>query len=204
MVGTSIRYRHLIGREALLDTIISDVAEHGFADRSLRDIAAAVGTSHRMLNYHFGSREGLLEAIVVRQLERDREVDSSLFDYTSDDDGLDARWAQGATEGERAFDRLFFELVAIAARGGEATERFRSDYVEPWLALSAEAARRFGLDVDAARSLTRLDVAVLVGLALDRMLTGDDDGVDSAYRTYAELRRPTIERARAVARDTAD
>lgn len=157
-----------------------------------------------MLNYHFGSREGLLEAIVTRQLERAREVDASLFDYASDVDGLDARWAQGSTDDERAFDRLFFELVAIAARGGSSTERFRNDYVEPWLALSEQAARRFGLDADATRSLTRLDVAVLVGLALDRLLTDDDAGVDAAYRTYAELRRPTVERARTIARTGGD
>jgi pimeloyl-ACP methyl ester carboxylesterase len=39
-------------------------AEDGLADRSLREIAASAGTSHRMLLYHFGSREGLLAAIV--------------------------------------------------------------------------------------------------------------------------------------------
>ena len=51
-------------RAELLDRVVADVAEHGLTDRSLRDIAAAVGTSHRMLLYHFGSRQGLVAAIV--------------------------------------------------------------------------------------------------------------------------------------------
>jgi len=36
----------------------------GITDMSLRELAAAIGTSHRMLLYHFGSREGLLNAVV--------------------------------------------------------------------------------------------------------------------------------------------
>ncbi|MEL6891676.1 MAG: TetR/AcrR family transcriptional regulator [Actinomycetota bacterium] len=189
-----------MGRQQLLEAIVADVARHGFADRSLRDLATAVGSSHRMLHYHFGSREGLLEAIVIHQLDRARDDDAELFDFTTDDDGLDARWRRSTTPEERAFDLLFFELVAMAARGGEETARFRAGYIEPWLQLSEHAARRFGLDADASRATTRLDVAVLVGLALDRLLTDDDAGVQAAFDTYAEMRRPSIERARAAAR----
>src|SRR5919199_2429138 len=51
-------------REKLLAAVIGYVAAHGFSDLSLREVAAAIGTSHRMLIYHFGSREGLLVAVV--------------------------------------------------------------------------------------------------------------------------------------------
>src|SRR5436853_5945379 len=51
-------------REKLLAAVIDYVATHGFSDLSLREVAAAIGTSHRMLIYHFGSREGLLVAVV--------------------------------------------------------------------------------------------------------------------------------------------
>ncbi len=50
----------------------------GIGDRSLRDIAAAVGTSHRLLLHHLGSRDELLLAIVEqvesRQMARLREL----------------------------------------------------------------------------------------------------------------------------------
>ncbi|SCL13475.1 transcriptional regulator, TetR family, partial [Micromonospora nigra] len=53
-------------REALLDRCVDALTDAGFSQLSLREIAAAAGTSHRMLLYHFGSREGLLAAVVGR------------------------------------------------------------------------------------------------------------------------------------------
>src|SRR5579884_153975 len=60
-------------RERLLAAAIDYVASHGITDVSLRELAAAIGTSHRMLIYHFGSKEGLLVAIVQRVEEAQRE-----------------------------------------------------------------------------------------------------------------------------------
>ena len=148
-----------------------------------------------MLIYHFGSREGLLEAVVLEQVERAREDDAELFPYDGVGD-LDRRWEQGKTPEERNFDRLFFELAAYAASHSDETSRFRSEYVEPWLKMSETAAREAGIDSSEARALSRLDVAVLVGLALDRQLTDDDDEIDRAFERYAEMRRPIIEQYR--------
>src|SRR5262245_35003627 len=58
-------------KERLLRATIDYVADHGLTDRSLRQIAAAIGTSHRMLVYHFGSKDGLLIE-VVRAVESDQ------------------------------------------------------------------------------------------------------------------------------------
>jgi AcrR family transcriptional regulator len=51
-------------REQLLQAAIAYVAANGVTDVSLRELARAIGSSHRMLIYHFGSKEGLLVAIV--------------------------------------------------------------------------------------------------------------------------------------------
>src|SRR6202008_3712914 len=51
-------------RERLLAAAMDHVVEHGVGDLSLRGLAAALGTSHRMLSYHFGSREGLLIEVI--------------------------------------------------------------------------------------------------------------------------------------------
>ena len=50
-------------RERLLAAAVDQAMRGGIADLSLRELAAAIGTSHRMLLYHFGSREGLLVAV---------------------------------------------------------------------------------------------------------------------------------------------
>lgn len=168
--------------------MIREIRENGFSDRSLRDIAAAVGSSHRMLIYHFGSREGLLEAVVTAELAASREDDEALFRH-AEGEGLRARWERTKTRSERSFDSLFFELAAHAARQQPETAQFRAEYVEPWLAMSAQAAEEAGGDASTARALTRLDVAVLVGLGLDRLMSGDEDELDRAFDTYDSMRR---------------
>ena len=56
-------------RDRLLGAAVEHALTEGIVDLSLREIAVGIGTSHRMLIYHFGSREGLLVA-VVREVER--------------------------------------------------------------------------------------------------------------------------------------
>jgi AcrR family transcriptional regulator len=54
--------------------------EGGFSRLSLREIASGTGTSHRMLIYHFGSREGLLAEVVARIEAEQRVALASLGD----------------------------------------------------------------------------------------------------------------------------
>ena len=54
----------LARRRQLLEALFEEFARGGIGDRSLRDVAAAVGTSQRMLLHHFGSRDDLIIAIV--------------------------------------------------------------------------------------------------------------------------------------------
>ncbi|HET6868164.1 MAG TPA: TetR/AcrR family transcriptional regulator, partial [Solirubrobacteraceae bacterium] len=61
-------------RERLLDGAIDYVAQHGLSDVSLRTLAAALGTSHRMLIHHFGSKERLWVEIVRTVEARQREL----------------------------------------------------------------------------------------------------------------------------------
>ena len=56
-------------RSELLDALIDAFADGGIGGRSLREVAEAVGTSHRMLLHYFGSRDELLLAI-VEEVER--------------------------------------------------------------------------------------------------------------------------------------
>lgn len=52
-------------RETLLPLLANHVLEHGLAGASLRPLARAAGTSDRMLIYHFGSKEGLVSALLL-------------------------------------------------------------------------------------------------------------------------------------------
>jgi AcrR family transcriptional regulator len=52
--------------ERLLDKTIAHLVSVGDPRESLRSIAEAIGTSHRMLQYHFGSKERLLGSAFVK------------------------------------------------------------------------------------------------------------------------------------------
>src|SRR4051794_39765586 len=99
-------------RRRLLDAAIDHVAAHGIADLSLRRLAGALGTSHRMLIHHFGSKEGLWVAI-VREVERrqlDAVADLVLADETSFADATRAWWHHISDPSLWPNERLFFEV----------------------------------------------------------------------------------------------
>lgn len=56
-------------KERILDAAEELFAEHGYAATSLRDISAKAGVNLAAINYHFRSKEGLLEAVIDRRLE---------------------------------------------------------------------------------------------------------------------------------------
>lgn len=56
-------------REAVLAAAERLFAENGFANTSLRDISAASGVSHPLIHHHFGSKEGLYQAVKRRLVE---------------------------------------------------------------------------------------------------------------------------------------
>ena len=112
-------------RDDLLDRTITYVADHGLADLSLRQLAAGIGTSHRMLNFHFGSREGLLAAIVASVEEQQRLALEALATEATSPAGLvRAQWAQLTDPTLRPAIVLFFEVLALALQRRPGTEGF--------------------------------------------------------------------------------
>src|ERR1700756_3519621 len=60
----TIRYMNATPKDRLLAKVVDVALAGGISDKSLRAIADAAGTSHRMLIHHFGSRDGLLVAVI--------------------------------------------------------------------------------------------------------------------------------------------
>ncbi len=176
----------LARRQQLLDALVDEFAAGGIGDRSLRDVAAAVDTSHRMLLHHFASRDELLLAIVD---EVERRQMAILADLPADPaDGFAAMWANLCRAELRPFERLFFECYSRGAQGEEPFARLVPGAVDAWLALP-----RSKVDTAAGgaadRALVRLGLAVTRGLLLDLVATDDDAGVTSAAQAFVDLLR---------------
>jgi AcrR family transcriptional regulator len=174
-------------KERLLDAVIEHFTADGLADQSLRRIAEAVGSSHRMLIYHFGSRDGLLVA-VVREVEARTQAQFAAVAESADDrtDELIRRmWAYVADPALGDFERLFFALYGRALQGDEATRPLLKDEIEHWLEVQVALTQRAGVPEEAARPHARLGLAVTRGLLLDLLATGDRAGVDAALDVFA-------------------
>ena len=169
-------------RERLLAAAVNQALHTGIADLSLRQLAAAIGTSHRMLLYHFGSREGLLAA--VTQAVEDQQRAALLESGTTIAQNARQSWERLSDPEMWPQERLFFELYAYALRGHPGTEGFLEGIVESWVAPVAAALVKAGADERTARAEARLGVAVVRGLLLDLLATGDRTGVTEAYERF--------------------
>ncbi|OBF70486.1 TetR family transcriptional regulator [Mycobacterium sp. 852002-51613_SCH5001154] len=176
-------------RRELLHALFEEFAANGIGNRSLRDVAAAVGTSHRMLLHHFGSRDDLLIAVVE---EAERRQMAMVPDLPTDPaEGFAAMWAGLRRPDLRQLERLFFECYARAAQGEKPFTRMVPGAVDGWLREVETAAA--GVAYNGA--LARLGLAVTRGLLLDLVATNDEAGVDAAAAAFAQLLRghgPTV------------
>jgi AcrR family transcriptional regulator len=167
-------------RDDLLERIVAEVAANGLADRSLRDVATAVGSSHRMLLYHFGSREGLVAAIVASTEARQRDTMRALATRAhSPAELVRALWAVVSSPELRPFVRLFFETLATQSRGDGASFDLTAD----WLVTAHELGPEFAAYDEVE---TRLGIAVMRGLLIDVLATGDTATATDALERYLE------------------
>ena len=171
-------------RERLLAAAVEQARHGGTADLSLRELAAAIGTSHRMLLYHFGSREGLLVAIAQAVEEAER---ATLLGWGVT--AWDARryWKRISDPALWPTERLFFELYVQALFGRLGDDQFLDSTVEGWIGPVAAAMVQAGGSEATARADARLGLAVVRGLLLDLLATGDRDGVTEAYERFLQL-----------------
>jgi AcrR family transcriptional regulator len=175
-----------VSRDSLLTDAVQYFARNGIGDASLRSIATGIGTSHRMLIYHFGSREGLL-AEVVRTVEaQQRELLAKLRADLPIEELSERFWRQ-VTEAALIYGPLFFELSAHAMQDLPHTEALKADLINVWLPPLIDLCIRAGLPPDQAPAYARLGLAASRGLLFDLLLTGDRAGVDEASALLDKL-----------------
>ena len=122
-------------------------------DLSLRELAAAIGTSHRMLIHHFGGREGLLVAVVraVEQRQRALARRGRPRPDAAAGDAMRAWWRHISDPSLWPNERLFFELYGQALQGRPGHTELLDGIVDAWLEPAAAMLDALGLRATARR-----------------------------------------------------
>jgi AcrR family transcriptional regulator len=187
-------------RQQLLDAAIEYVAANGIGDLSLRTLAAAVGTSHRMLIFHFGSKDQLwiemVRTVERRQRERLSEMLQEMVPDPSQSPGEAMRTWWRHISGPELWpnERLFFELYGQALQGRPHASEFLDGIVTDWVDAIARINMAWGAPEPLARAHARLGIAVARGLLLDLLATGDSAAVDQAMDVFIDLNAAWLER----------
>jgi AcrR family transcriptional regulator len=138
---------HIDTRESLLDAAESLFSEHGIQAASLRAITQQAGANLAAVNYHFGSKDGLVRAVFSRRLKPLNEERIRLLEAcdleNGREDGVEQvlnaflapllRAVRATPDGTREFGRL---MGRAFSEPGEDVRKMVSEEF-------AEAVRRF-------------------------------------------------------------
>ncbi|MFC5266684.1 TetR/AcrR family transcriptional regulator [Kribbella qitaiheensis] len=161
---------------------------HGLADLSLRPLAAAIGSSPRVLLFLFGSKDGLIRALLARARSDELDLLRRITDRYDEPPGLDviARelWTWLAAEERRPLMKLWVEAYgrSLVAPDGPWTDFARST-VDDWLELLKTAQTGSGTPQTQQARRTAV-LAVLRGALLDLLATGDVKRTTAAVNEY--------------------
>lgn len=174
-------------RDELLERAYRYALEHGVVDLSLRPLAAAVGSSPRVLLFLFGSKAGLVQALLARArrdelalLERARAVGAAGAGDRDPVAVASELWDWLAAEEHRALLKLWVEGYARSLIDSDGPwAGFAAATVGDWLELLGE------LTGDTVEHT--LILAVLRGGLLDLLATGDLRRVSAAVNRQLAL-----------------
>jgi AcrR family transcriptional regulator len=175
-------------REQIVATAITVFGEYGFAGGSIRTIADRVGVSHATLLQHFGSKEGLLTA-VLQEWDR-RTVEASLTDVAGLDYFRRLPQVMAAHLSNRGLLELFTTIAAEASSPAHPAHAFIQRRYTDNLATLATHLQQ-AVDTGDVAPLTpaeieievRLVTAVLDGIGLQWLLDSSTD-VTASVETY--------------------
>jgi AcrR family transcriptional regulator len=161
------------GRRAeLLDRSYRYVLERGLIGLSLRPLAASIGSSPRVLLFLFGSKEGLVRELLARARAEELRALGGPGPASAA-----AVWAWLADPAHRRLMTVWTQCYALSiAEPDGPWAGWAARTVEDWLALLTRDRDR----VDAT-----LELAVLRGLLLDLLATGDAERTAAALERYS-------------------
>jgi AcrR family transcriptional regulator len=176
-------------KAVLLDVALDYLVEHGVANVSLRPMAAAIGTSARLLIFHFRSKEQLRQEVVG---ELQARLQASFTAMMAVQTGwrrvapITRYWQWATAPTNLPYFRLLYELQIVAIQNPAEYGRYLEKSSLDWLRLSEQALSKS----IRSKAMATLCVAVFDGLFLELLSTGDHARVTRALDRFVALATP--------------
>ena len=178
-------------KERLLDACTDHALAHGLPDRPGPPVPAT-GTSARMLLYHFGTRDALLQEVRRRARRRQTQLFGDLLLVRDDEPyttTLARAWTVITGPDGQPYLRMFAQWRV------EATQHpwpDRRSATTDWLGPLTQGLSSLGRP-----ELATLVLAVIRGLLMDLDATGDAERTTQAFHKFLSTVQPTAAGARA-------
>lgn len=180
-------------RDELLDLALDHAGSAGLIGLTLRPLAAAIGTSDRMLLYHFGSRDALVAAIVTRSTERGITALDRLPGAPDVRAGVLALHRAYQDEPLCGTLALYIQAAATGLIGQEPYLSLVRDSNADWVLAIQRYLLRCGAPAgDVSRIVTLVDSS-LFGFQLD-LVTDRDDELAAGVEDLAEAAQSLVTR----------
>ena len=171
-------------RHELAEAATDHVLEHGLIGLSLRPLARAIGTSDRMLLYHFDGKDDLVATVL--RLANDRAA-AGIRELSPSHDpraAVHELWAAVTDPRLLGVVRVYVEAGALGFLGQEPYAGVVAESNRTWYAALADHLCASGVpDALAARATALVD-ACFMGLLLDLPL-GEDERRQTALADLA-------------------
>lgn len=190
---------YITTRDQLLQDCLAYFLRHGVAHLSLRPLAAAVGTSARMLLHYFGSKEALIAEVMDLVHFRLQSTFQELGKQRANRDGqhfLLSFWQALTARANRPSLRLLFEVQVLALQNPKRYCRYLTRTSVSWGKLIESTLPR---GKNAATTATLFN-AIVDGLLLELLATDDLPRTSKALKIFLAGFAPATAKAKRKAR----
>jgi len=158
--------------------------QHGLIGLSLRPLAASLGTSDRMLLYHFGTKDDLVAAVLRESNDRAVAGISALAPSTDLRAAVHDLWSVVRSSELAPCTRLYVEAAALGLLGREPYATVVREANEHWLRSFVTHLTQSGVPRPLAERAATIIDAAFMGFQLDAPL---DVGTAARGRAVVDL-----------------
>lgn len=173
-------------RTELAEQATDYVLEEGLIGLSLRPLAAAIGTSDRMLNYHFGSKDELVASVLGVSTERSAAQIRALKPAKSVRQAVLDLWAALTGAEQQRCQRMYVEAAALGLFGHEPYATAVRDGNTVWLESIREFLVASGAPAPRSRRMVALLDSAFMGFQLDLTLDESDADINRTVQDLAD------------------